>query len=101
MSPAIWKSAGLRPAKNIGTTVAFVFRAMPAIVEDQAGSRTRPLFKSTLETSPEGKTPRMCPCFSHFIVSSSGPTFCLAAADEPKGFTGIKRSRISGMSWSI
>ena len=98
--PAIWKSAGLRPAKNIGTIVAFVLSAMPAIVGDQAGSRTQPLRMSMLETSPDGKTPRMCPSRSHFIVSSRGLMFCFAALGEPKGLTGMNISRISGMSWS-
>ena len=58
-TPAHWKKRGLRPMKCIGTMVAPVLRAMAAIVVDQGGSRTMRLFKSTLETSPAGKAPKM------------------------------------------
>ena len=57
--PANWKKPGLRPQKCIGTTVAPVLRASEAIIGFHGGSRTRRLLRSTLETSPDGNTPRM------------------------------------------
>ena len=97
-SPASWKSAGLRPQKCIGTTVAPVLRASPAIVSLHGGSRTRRRLRSIEETSPEGNTPRMWPSLSQRTHSRSGRMFCFAAAAEPKGFTKMKSLRISGMA---
>ena len=96
--PASWKSAGLRPQKCIGTTVAPVLRASAAIVSLHGGSRTRRRLRSIEETSPAGNTPIACPSRSHFTLSRSGRMFSRAAAAEPNGFTKMKSLRISGIA---
>ena len=96
--PANWKKPGLRPQKCIGTIVAPVLRASEAIIGFHGGSRTRRLLRSTLETSPDGNTPRMCPPLRWRRLSWIGLMFCRVAPSPPNGFTKMNMSRISGIA---
>ena len=96
--PANWKKPGLRPQKCIGTIVAPVLRASEAIIGFHGGSRTRRLLRSTLETSPDGNTPRMCPSLRWRMLSWMGLMFCRSAFWPPKGFTKMNMPRISGIA---
>ncbi len=100
MKPARLKATLLRPGKNIGTTVALVLRTSAAMLALQAGSRTRNVRRSKLDTSPDGKTISRCPSFSHPRLSLIGRRLAFAEFFEANGSTKMKSSRISGIALS-